>query len=127
MVNPDGRAQSTFQVQIKPFRDIAAKREVLKPGVIIPLRAVAGSSAPKLELRCLAADQKFVDATAAQQKQKKSSHRHGGGEAGRHEWTMQNSAVFLLSFGAFRFFRWRATSPGIWRKNSSLPTTFGRR
>src|SRR5829696_1565779 len=32
--DPDGRAQSTFPVQIKPFRDIAAKREALAPGVV---------------------------------------------------------------------------------------------
>src|SRR5262245_14348625 len=48
--DPDGRAQSAFQVQIKPFRDIAAKRESLKPGVSVPLKATGGS--PKLELRC---------------------------------------------------------------------------
>src|SRR5687768_8420741 len=59
--DPDGRAQSTFQVQIKPFREIAAKRETLAPGVSIPLKAVTGGGAPKLELRCLAADQKLVE------------------------------------------------------------------
>ena len=68
--DPDGRAQSTFPVQIKPFREIAARREALAPGVVIPLKAVGGANAPKLELRCLGADQKFVAPTAAQQKKK---------------------------------------------------------
>src|SRR5258706_7457933 len=62
--DPDGRAQSAFPVQIKPFRDITAKRESLKPGAVVPLQ----SAGLKLELRCLAADQKFVEPTAAQQK-----------------------------------------------------------
>src|SRR3954470_4680333 len=31
--DPDGRAQSSFPVQIKSYREIAAKREALKPGV----------------------------------------------------------------------------------------------
>src|SRR6185436_12975927 len=52
--DPDGRKQSSFPTQIKGWREIAAKREKLTPGVAIPLRAVAGG--PKLELRCLAAD-----------------------------------------------------------------------
>src|SRR5688572_13988616 len=34
--DPDGRAQSAFQVQIKPFREITAKRETLAPGMMIP-------------------------------------------------------------------------------------------
>jgi beta-lactamase superfamily II metal-dependent hydrolase len=101
--DPDGRAQSTFPVQIKPFREIAAKREPLAPGVIIPLKAVAGSGAPKLELRCLAANQKFVEPTAAQQKQR--NPLTGSVPAKPADPSDNaNSAVFLLSFGAFRFF-----------------------
>ena len=100
--DPDGRAQSTFQVQIKPFREIAAKREALKAGAMIPLRPVPGGG-PKLELRCLAADQQFVAPTAEQQRQRnpltgtvppKDQDRSDNA----------NSAVFLLSFGPFRLF-----------------------
>src|SRR3954468_24510294 len=47
--DPDRRPQSSFQTQIKPWREIPAKREKLVPGVTIPLRAVAGG--PRLELR----------------------------------------------------------------------------
>ena len=101
--DPNGRAQSTFPVQIKPFRDIAAKREALKPGLIVPLRAVTGNGAPKLELRCIAADQKFVEPTAAQRARK--NPLTGTVPAKPVDTTDNaNSAVFLLSFGAFRFF-----------------------
>ena len=101
--DPDGRAQSTFPVQIKPFRELTVKRETLKPGVTIPLRAVVGGSAAKLELRCLAADQKFVEATAAQRKKRNPLT---GTVAAKPPDPSDNanSAVFLLSFGAFRFF-----------------------
>src|SRR5688572_18292099 len=44
--DPDGRKQSTFPVQIKPFREIAAKREALKAGAIVPLRAASDGGAP---------------------------------------------------------------------------------
>jgi competence protein ComEC len=101
--DPDGRAQSAFQVQIKPFREIAAKRETLAPGVMIPLKAVTGSGAPKLELRCLAANQRFVEPTAAQQKQKNPLTGSVPAKAADTS-DNANSAVFVLSFGAFRFF-----------------------
>jgi beta-lactamase superfamily II metal-dependent hydrolase len=101
--DPDGRKQSTFPVQIKPFRDIVAKREVLKAGLSIPLRAATGRGAPKLELRCIGADQKFVEPTAAQRAKKNPLT----GTVPPKPADMSdnaNSAVFLLSFGDFRFF-----------------------
>ena len=95
--DPDGRAQSSFPTQIKPYREIAAKREALAPGVVIPLTAAAG--APKLELRCLAADKKAIDAPAGAAE---------GPAAGEPKTVApsdnDNSAVFLLSFGGFKFF-----------------------
>ena len=101
--DPDGRKQSTFPVQIKPFRDIATKREVLKAGLSIPLRAGTGGGAPKLELRCIAADQKFVEPTAAQRAKK--NPLTGTVPAKPTDMSDNaNSAVFLLSFGDFRFF-----------------------
>lgn len=97
--DPDGRAQSSFPVQIKPFRDIAAPRSALAPGTMVPLK----SGATKLELRCLAADQKFVEPTAAQMKQKNPL---AGTVPPKPTDASDNanSAVFVLSFGAFRFF-----------------------
>lgn len=99
--DPDGRAQSTFQIQINPFREIAAKRESLAPGVVIPLRA--GAAGPKLELRCLAADRKFV-APTAEQRQAKNPLTGRPPAKPVPPSDNDNSAVFLLSFGDFRFF-----------------------
>lgn len=96
--DPDGRASSSFPIQIKPFRDIATKRVPIGPGSVIPLK----SGATKLELRCLAADQKFVEATAAQ---KRTTNPLAAGEAKPRDTSDNaNSAVFVLSFGSFRFF-----------------------
>src|SRR5215207_10265234 len=101
--DPDGRAPSTFGTQIKPFRDIATKRESLKPGATIPLRPVTAPGASRLELRCLAADQKFVEPTAAQLKQKNPLTGTVAAKPADPS-DNANSAVFILSFGAFRFF-----------------------
>jgi competence protein ComEC len=100
--DPDGRAQSTWSVQSKSYRAIAAKRVTLAPGVMIPLKS-GGGRAPKLELRCLAADQKFVEPTAAQ---KGAKNPLTGSVPAKPVDTSDNanSAVFLLSFGSFRFF-----------------------
>ncbi len=100
--DPDGRAQSAFQVQIKPFRELAAKRGTLAPGVAIPLRA-GKSGAPAPVLRCLAADQKFVAPTAAQAAVR--NPLAGQTEAKAPDTSDNaNSAVFVLEFGEFRFF-----------------------
>lgn len=99
--DPDGRAQSSFPVQIKGWKDIAAKRESLGPGVSIPLKSATGAA--KLELRCLAADQRFVEPTAAQAK---TRNPLASTVPAKPVDTSDNanSAVFLLSFGGFRFF-----------------------
>lgn len=99
--DPDGRPTSSFPVQIKPFRDIQAKRVPLAAGVILPLQGVTGG--PKLELRCLAADQKFVEPTSAQAAQKNPLTGTGTPkQIARSD--NDNSAVFVLEFGGFRFF-----------------------
>jgi competence protein ComEC len=97
--DPDGRATSSFQLQIKPFREITARRATIAPGTIIPLK----SGATPLELRCLAADQKFVEPTAAQMKVKNPLAGTVAAKD-RDPSDNANSAVFVLSFGAFRFF-----------------------
>lgn len=101
--DPDGRPNSSFPLLIKPWREIAAKRATLAPGVVIPLQAVPGAGAPRLELRCLAADQKFVEATAAQRRTKNPLT---GAQPAQPVDTSDNanSAVFVLQFGAFRLF-----------------------
>ncbi|MCX6956439.1 MAG: MBL fold metallo-hydrolase [Verrucomicrobia bacterium] len=100
--DPDGRAQSSFPMQIKGWKDIAASRATLAPGVAIPLRQ-GGAGAPKLELMCLAADQKFIEPTAAQAKVKNPLTGSVPAKAVDSS-DNANSAVFLLSFGGFRFF-----------------------
>lgn len=101
--DPDGRPTSTYPMMIKAWKEIPAKRATLKPGVTIPLRAVGGTGAPKLELRCVGADQGFVEATPAQQKIKNPLT---GSSPAKPVDTSDNanSAVFVLQFGAFRFF-----------------------
>ena len=100
--DPDGNAQSRFPMMIKGWREMSVgKHEKLAPGVTIPLKAVMGG--PSLELRCLAADQKFVEPTAAQMKERNPLT----GTVPPHETDTSdnaNSAVFLLKFGGFRFF-----------------------
>src|SRR3954470_23092613 len=64
--DPDGNAHSSFPLQIKSWREIAAKREKLAPGVLVPLKSVSGG--PTLELRCVAADKKVIAPTDAQKK-----------------------------------------------------------
>jgi hypothetical protein len=99
--DPDGRASSPFPKQIQPWKDIAAKREALAPGVVIPLQAVSGE--PRLELKCIAADKKMIAPTAAQQK---VTNPLKGGEPAKPiaPTDNDNSAVFVLTFGGFKFF-----------------------
>jgi beta-lactamase superfamily II metal-dependent hydrolase len=100
--DPDGNATSTFPLQIKGWREMpVGKREHLAAGVIIPLKAVAGG--PALQLRCLAADQKFVEPTEEQKRMKNPLT----GTVPDHPVDTSdnaNSGVFLLQFGNFRFF-----------------------
>lgn len=97
--DPDGNAQSSFPLQIKPWREIAAKRETLAPGVGIPLKAVTGG--PTLELRCIAADKKIAEPTEAQ---KKTVNPITGSDKKVAPTDNDNSAVFVLTFGDFKFF-----------------------
>ena len=97
--DPDGNTPSTFQLQIKPWREIAAKRVKLAPGVIIPLQAVSGG--PTLELRCIAADKEVIEPTAAQ---KKVINSIAGETRPIAPSDNDNSAVFVLTFGDFKLF-----------------------
>ncbi|MES2694635.1 MAG: MBL fold metallo-hydrolase [Verrucomicrobiota bacterium] len=98
--DPDQRKQSPFLTQIKPYNEIAAKRVALAAGTVIPLKS---AGATKLTLKCIAADQKFVEPTAAQAKVK--SPLTGTVPAKPVDTSDNaNSAVFVLEFGGFRFF-----------------------
>ena len=98
--DPDGRAPSTFPLLIKPFREIVAKREQLSPGVVVPLKEAEGT--PSLSLVCLAADQKFVEPTS-EQRQRKNALTGTFPSKNTDRSDNANSAVFVLSFGGFRF------------------------
>lgn len=98
--DPDGRAASSFQVQIKPYREIAAERARVVPGYIVRLKALPGQ--PEPVLRCLAVNQLFVAPSVAQLK---------AGELGNDvpmkavdKSDNANSTVWRLDFGGFRFF-----------------------
>jgi hypothetical protein len=68
---------------------------------VIPLKTGAG--APALSLRCLGADQTFVEPTAAQMRTR--NPLTGTGTAKPVDTSDNaNSAVFVLEFGGFRFF-----------------------
>jgi beta-lactamase superfamily II metal-dependent hydrolase len=101
--DPDGRPQSTFPIQIRPFRDIPAPRSPLRPGTVIPLRRGGAPGSPAIELRCLAADQQVVEATA---EQRRRPNPLAGSVPARDKDTSDNanSAVLVLGFGAFRLF-----------------------
>ncbi len=100
--DPDGNAASPWALQSKPYREMTVgKREHLTPGVVIPLKQADGAA--KLEIRCLVADQKFVAPTEVQAKTKNPL----AGSSPAKELKPSdndNSAGFLISFGAFRFF-----------------------
>ncbi len=98
--NPDGdRKDTRWPLLIKPYREIKAEqRHVLQPGSAIPLRGGAG---PSVTLRCVAARQRYVDASAGAPANPACA---GGVEKPRDTSDNANSTGWLLQFGAFRFF-----------------------
>ena len=99
--DPDKRNDASWILRSKPYRAITSKREAVSAGVSIPLKAVAGG--PQLSLRCLAADTKFV-APTAEQKAHPTSLVAAGERGPEPDVDNDNSAVWVLSFGNFRFF-----------------------
>lgn len=100
--DPDGRPNPAFFItQIKPWNDIAAPRVPLAAGMTLPLKAVANG--PRLELRVIGADKKFVEPTAEQMKTKNPLTGTGTAKTVAPS-DNDNSAVFVLSFGGFKFF-----------------------
>lgn len=99
--DPDVHNDASWILRSKPFRAMSVKRESLAPGVSIPLKSANGG--PALSLRCVAADKKFIAPTAEQQAHptKLGPTTEKGPEP---DIDNDNSAVFVLSFGGFRFF-----------------------
>ena len=100
--DPDLHGDASWVLRSQPFRAIDVKREALAPGVAIPLRPVAGG--PQLGLRCLAADKKTVEPTAAQLAVPPQALGETPPPKVEEAPDNDNSAVLLLTFGPFKFF-----------------------
>ena len=100
--NPDGGNEKLWAVTSKPYRDAkVGKRAVIAAGDSITLRQPASGN-PKLALRCLGANQKFV---APSPEQIRANPLCGTVPAKANDPSDNaNSVVLLLEFGAFRFF-----------------------
>ena len=102
--NPDKHLKDSkwFRL-IEPYRSMKVERRViLHPGDLIPLRQLEGANTPKLALRCLAAQQKFI---APRPDQRQTNALCGTVAAKEVEPSENdNSIVLLLEYGAFRFF-----------------------
>jgi beta-lactamase superfamily II metal-dependent hydrolase len=99
--SPDaGGNEKLWAVLSRPYRDARAdSRVTLAAGDPIPLRQPAGS--PKLQLRCLGANRKFISASPdAQPNPLCGSVPQKATDASDNA----NSIVLLLRFGAFAFF-----------------------
>jgi beta-lactamase superfamily II metal-dependent hydrolase len=99
--SPDGKAQDIRWVLMsRPYRDAKVeKRVTLNAGSQVPLKQLDGS--PKLVLRCLGANQKFIAAPLGAA----MNPLNGSVPPKATDPTDNaNSMVMLLEFGGFRFF-----------------------
>ncbi len=102
--NPDaGGNEKLWAVWSAPYREAkVGKRVLIAAGDAIPLRQSAAPGSPKLALRCLGANQKFV---APQPEQMRANPLCGTVPPQPEDVSDNaNSVVLLLEFGAFRFF-----------------------
>ncbi|MBK8093988.1 MAG: MBL fold metallo-hydrolase [Verrucomicrobiaceae bacterium] len=99
--SPDGRPQDMrWTLMSRPYLDAKVeKRVTLAAGDTIPLKQTEGS--PKLVLRCLGANQKFIPAPEGA-----AQNPLNGSVPPKAPDTSDNanSVVMLLEFGGFRFF-----------------------
>lgn len=97
--DPDGRPSNTsFLLAIKPYRDMKVeKREVIKPGVELPLKQL--DDGPKLSVKCIAAKQHFIELPDAP-----SNDCSGGTEKPKDTSDNANSVVMLIEFGDFQMY-----------------------
>ena len=58
--DPDGNANSSFLLRIKPYRSMQVKkRNVIRPGIKLPLKQTENQ--PEVRIQCIAAMKKFID------------------------------------------------------------------
>jgi competence protein ComEC len=99
--SPDGKAQDLrWTLASRPYLDAKTeKRVTLAAGDLVPLKQLEGS--PPLKLRCLAANQKFIEPSAGQAENPlKGSVPAKAPDPSDNA----NSVVMILEFGGFRFF-----------------------
>jgi beta-lactamase superfamily II metal-dependent hydrolase len=99
--SPDGKEQDMrWTLMRRPYLDAKVeKRVMLAAGDVLPLKQADGS--PKLALRCLGANQKFVSPPAAAPQ----NPLNGSVPAKAPDPSDNaNSVVMVLEFGGFRFF-----------------------
>jgi len=99
--SPDGRGKDMrWTLMSRPYRDAKVeKRVTLASGDVIPLKQSDGG--PKLKLRCLAANQKFIPPYPDQQQNPLTGSVP---PKAADPTDNANSVVLLLEFGDFRFF-----------------------
>lgn len=89
-----------FARNIQPYREIKAKRNVIKPDYELPLKAMPKGTAP-LSLHCLGVNQQFV-----QTREDADTNGDCGETTDKTADTSDNanSTVFMLNFGTFTLF-----------------------
>jgi beta-lactamase superfamily II metal-dependent hydrolase len=99
--DPDGNTRDTrWPLMSKPYREMKVeKRSIITPGENFVLRQL--ESGPKLNLRCVAAKQKFIDPPAAAEKNERCTSIL---EKAKDTSDNANSIALVLDFGPFRFF-----------------------
>ena len=96
--DPDGRNDASWPLRIKSYREMTVeKREVIKPGVQLPLKQRDG--APKLSVRCIGAKQKFIDRADGP-----TTDCSGAKEHEKDTSDNANSIVTLIEFGKFQLY-----------------------
>jgi len=100
--DPDGNPSAERWLQMsKPYREMkVGKRHVIAPGELIPISPGRSS---KLSLHCLAAKQRFIDASATGSRSENPLCKDVT-ENPVDTSDNANSIVLLLEFGPFRFF-----------------------
>ncbi|HMC27185.1 MAG TPA: MBL fold metallo-hydrolase [Verrucomicrobiae bacterium] len=102
--DPDGNRSAERWLQMsKPYREMkAGKRYLIAPGDVIP---ISSPGSIRLSLRCLAAKQRFIGASAAPDRARSQNPLCKGATENPIDTSDNaNSIVLLLEYGPFRFF-----------------------
>ncbi|HSJ02309.1 MAG TPA: MBL fold metallo-hydrolase [Verrucomicrobium sp.] len=105
-VSPDNRPNDTsWALASRPYRAAPVeKRSVIKAGDEVSLRQGADTKAPALRLRCLGANQKFIEPTPELKGRPANPFASLATSKPADTSDNANSVVLLLEYGGFRFF-----------------------